>query len=97
MAESNKKLVEDVKVVLSDIEDVLSDIKGKTSKEFAELQDALTVKLESTKEKLIASEEDFLNKEKIAVEMTDSYVRNHAWKLALIGAVIGFLVGYTMR
>jgi ElaB/YqjD/DUF883 family membrane-anchored ribosome-binding protein len=93
---TNKKLVDDVKVVLSDLDDVLDDIKGKTAKEFAQMQDSLSEKLMSAKEKLLASEQDLLGKEKVAAEMTDNYARSNAWKLIVIAAVLGFLIGYTL-
>lgn len=82
---------------MSDLEVVLDEFKGKTSQEFSEFQDAMSERLASTKEKIVASEQDLLNKEKVAVEMADSYVRSNAWRFAIIGAVMGFLVGYFMR
>ncbi len=94
MTDSNKKLIKDIKVVLADLEQVLSDVKDKSSKEAAELKDSFEGKLEKTKEKLIIAEQDLLNKEQIAAEMTDSYVRTNAWKVIIVVAVISFFIGY---
>ena len=94
MTESNKKLVKDMKLVLSDLEAMLHEIKGKTSQDAAEFQDSVVEKLERTKEKLIVAEQDFLGKEQIAAEMTDSYVRDNAWKIIVIIAVLSFFIGY---
>jgi ElaB/YqjD/DUF883 family membrane-anchored ribosome-binding protein len=96
MLDSNNKLVNDIKVVLSDLELLVKDLKGKTSQEFAEMHETLTEKLETAKEMLIDSEQDLLNKEKVAAEMTDAYARTNTWKLVAIAAVIGFLIGYTI-
>lgn len=84
MKQSGKKLVSDVKLVLSDLENMLDEVKGKTSQEVAELQGALTEKIAETKSKLLTSEQDFLMKEQIAVEMTDAYVHKNAWKLVAV-------------
>lgn len=94
MADSDKKLIKDVKVVLADLEQVLTDLKDKSSKEAAELRDGFEEKLESTKERLILAEQDLLNKELIAAEMTDSYVRTNAWKVIIVVAVVSFFIGY---
>jgi len=96
MGKHNKKLVEDVKEVLSDLDDMLEEIKDNTAKEFVQMQDGLSKKLTAAKEKLIASEQDLLNKEKIAAEMTDQYARSNTWKFVVIAAVLGFLVGYSL-
>ncbi|MGJ8620860.1 MAG: DUF883 family protein [Methylophilaceae bacterium] len=94
MTESNKKLIKDMKVVLSDLEQVLGDFKDKSSKEAMELKDRLDEKLESTKEKLIIAEQDLLNKEQVAAEMTDSYVRSNAWKIIIVVALVSFFIGH---
>jgi ElaB/YqjD/DUF883 family membrane-anchored ribosome-binding protein len=94
MSEITEKLVKDLKTVVADIDLALSDMKGKTNNEIDELQESLKEKLATTKEMLIESEQDFLNKKEIAIEMTDSYTRDNSWKLIIIAAVIGFLLGY---
>ncbi len=96
MGKHNNKLVEDVKVVLADLDDLLDEVKGKTAKEFAQMQDGFSEKIASAKEKLIASEQDLLNKEKIAAEMTDQYARSNTWKFVAIAAILGFLIGYSL-
>ena len=95
MPKSNQKLVDDVKVVMSDLEGMLDDVKGKTAKEFAEMQTSLSKKLAKTKQQLIDSEIDLSNKEKVAAEMTDDFARNNTWKLVAGAIVIGFLIGYS--
>lgn len=94
MTDSNKKLIKDIKVVLADLEQVLNDVKDKSSKEATELKDSFEAKLERTKEKLIIAEQDLLNKEQIAAEMTDSYVRSNAWKVIIAVAIVSFFIGY---
>lgn len=94
MTDSNKKLIKDIKVVLADLEQVLSDVKDKSSKEATELKDSFEAKLERTKEKLITAEQDLLNKEQIAAEMTDSYVRSNVWKVIIAVAIVSFFIGY---
>ncbi|MFT7228261.1 MAG: ElaB/YqjD/DUF883 family membrane-anchored ribosome-binding protein [Methylophilaceae bacterium] len=96
MLDANKKLMKDVKLVLSDLEVVLDEAKGKTSAEIAALQETLMEKVKTTKEKLRASEQDLLNKEKIAVEMTNSYAKDHVWTLMIVTALLGFLAGYSI-
>jgi len=95
--DANEKLVKDVKVVLSDIEQILNEVKGQTTKEFSEAQETVTEKLEKAKAMLINSEQDLLSKEKVAVEMTDSYARGNTWKLLLVVAIVSFFIGYTMH
>ena len=95
--DAEKKLVEDVRAVLLDIEHIVSDVKGKTAKEFAEAQETLTDKLDMAKAMLLDSEQDLLNKEQVAIEMTDSFIRENAWKLLIVVAVISFFIGYTMQ
>ncbi len=94
MSEITEKLVKDLKAVVTDIELALSDMKGKTNNEIDELQETLKEKLAATKEMLKDSEQDFLNKKDIAIEMTNSYTRDNTWKLVIVAAVIGFLLGY---
>lgn len=94
MSEITEKLVKDLKAVVTDIELALNDMKGKTNNEIDELQETLKEKLAATKEMLKDSEQDFLNKKDIAIEMTNSYTRDHTWKLVIGAAVIGFLLGY---
>jgi len=96
MLDVNKKLMKDIKLVLSDLEVVLDEAKGKTSVEIAALQERLMEKLETAKQKLRATEQDLLNKEKIAVEMTNSYAKDHVWTLMIVAALLGFLVGYSI-
>jgi len=93
---SNKKLVKDVKVVMADLEAILDEVKDKTSNEISEIHASLAKKIETTKEQLIKSEQDLLEKEKVGAQLANEYVQNNAWKLALIAAVLGFLIGYTM-
>jgi ElaB/YqjD/DUF883 family membrane-anchored ribosome-binding protein len=97
MANNDKKLIKDIKVVISDIELVLNDIKDKTANEFAEINTTLVKKLALAKERLKDSEQDLLNKEQIAAEMTDAYARRNTWKLVMIAALIGYLIGYTVH
>jgi len=97
MANNDKKLIKDIKIVIADIELVLNDIKDKTANEFTEINTTLIEKLALAKEKLIDSEQDLLNKEQIAVEMTDAYARRNTWKLVMIAALIGYLIGYTVH
>ncbi|QVL45550.1 MAG: DUF883 domain-containing protein [Methylophilaceae bacterium] len=97
MANNDKKLIKDIKIVIADIELVLNDIKDKTANEFTEINTTLVEKLALAKEKLIDSEQDLLNKEQIAVEMTDAYARRNTWKLVMIAALIGYLIGYTVH
>jgi ElaB/YqjD/DUF883 family membrane-anchored ribosome-binding protein len=96
MLDANKKLMKDIKLVLSDLEVVLDEAKGKTSAEIAALQETLMEKVKTTKEKLRASEQDLLNKEKIAVEMTNSYAKDHVWTLMIVAVLFGFLIGYSI-
>ena len=97
MANNDKKLIKDIKIVIADIELVLNDIKDKTANEFTEINTTLVEKLALAKEKLIDSEQDLLNKEQIAVEMTDAYARRNTWKLVMIAALIGCLIGYSIH
>lgn len=94
MAISNEKLVEDIKTVVSDVEAMLREAAGKTSKEIEALHATLVAKLAVTKGQLAVAEEDLLLREKVAVNMTNEYVHNNAWRLAIIAAFMGFFVGY---
>jgi ElaB/YqjD/DUF883 family membrane-anchored ribosome-binding protein len=96
MADVRDKLVKDIKTLFSDLELALDDVKGKTNQEVAELQINLKRKIADAKVQLTASEQDFLAKEKIAIEMTDNYTRDNVWKFILIAAFIGFLLGYSL-
>jgi ElaB/YqjD/DUF883 family membrane-anchored ribosome-binding protein len=93
---SNEKLVKDVKVLMADLEAILDEVKDKTSNEISEIHASLTKKIETTKEQLIKSEQDWLEKEQVGAKLANEYVQNNAWKLAMIAAVLGFLIGYTI-
>lgn len=94
--DSNKKLVRDIKVLMADIESILDDVKDKTSNEVSEIHATLSKKLAITKGQLIKSEQDLLNREQIGAKLANEYVQGNPWKLAIIAAVLGFLIGYTM-
>lgn len=95
--DTNEKLIRDVKLVLSDLEELFSHLKTNASSELAEVQETANKKIEAAKLMLMTSEQDLLTKEKVAVEMTDSFARSNTWKIIAIVAVISFLIGYTMR
>lgn len=92
----HEKLVRDVKVVMADLESILDEVKDKTSNEISEIHASLAKKFAATKEQLIKSEQDLLEREQIGAKLANEYVQNNAWKLAIIAAVLGFLIGYTM-
>jgi len=93
---SNEKLLDEVKVLMSDLDNYLNEVKDKTSSEFSELHTSLAEKLAITKEQLIIFERDLLEKEQIGAKLANEYVQNNAWKLAIIAAILGFLIGYTI-
>ncbi len=92
---TEKKLIEDIGVVLQDVEQLIVELKGKTTKEFGEVQETLEGKLDRAKSMLINFEQDLLSKEKTAVEMSDSFVRSNVWKFLIMVALISYLIGYS--
>ena len=96
MADIRDKLAKDIKTVFADLELAVDDLKGKTTQEVTELQVNLKKKIADAKSQLITSEQDFLVKEKVAIEMTNNYTRDNVWKFLLIAALIGFILGYSL-
>jgi ElaB/YqjD/DUF883 family membrane-anchored ribosome-binding protein len=94
MASDKEKLVQDIKAVAADAETLLRDTAGITSKELAAMHVALSERLSSAKDKLIAAEEAVVEKTKRAAKVTDEYVHENPWQSAIIAGGVGFLIGY---
>lgn len=81
---------------LMDIEDLVKSTTSLTGDELQRAKAKLNARISEAKESFEEVGGEIADKARQSVKATDSYVHDHPWQAAGIGAAIGLVIGYAL-
>ena len=87
------KLVEDLRTVMADMEELLKATANQTGERIAAARVKAEESLRVAKTRLAEAQAAVVAKTKVAVKVTDDYVRANPWNAVGIAAAFGFVLG----
>jgi len=91
---SSNPIARDIQNVVSDAQELLKTVQAEGESRLADVKSKMQVKLDSAKQMLGQLQTNVQDAGKVAIDQTDTYVRQNPWYAVGISAAVGALVGF---
>ena len=87
-------IARDIQNVVSDAQELLKTVQAEGESRLADVKSKMQVKLDSAKQMLGQLQSNVQDGAKVAIDQTDTYVRQNPWYAVGVSAAVGALVGF---
>jgi len=91
---NSNPIARDIQNVVSDAQELLKTVQAEGESRLADVKSQVQVKLDSAKQMLGQLQSNVQDGAKVAIDQTDTYVRQNPWYAVGISAAVGALVGF---